>query len=329
MKNRLLIALFVGVLAISFALGAAGKITVAAEDIVDEGSDRFVGVYITRGYLDLFDHDAYMMDNAEAIFAGDVDPNAADAYQGRLYASLTDDPYTNPETGMTTTTKKYVFEGVEGIAFFCAQYADELGTFWSSGGDERVADTHSSFASTDAGESIALEGTIYISTAAGATDFYMNPVYQTSDGDVYLISGTGLSFGGEVVEGMSSTHEMKEEHKSTVNGETTSVTGAVKLSFTYIDTPNTIKIIQMDADSRLISNTEYAPDEMPGRIDAVSGAQYIVVETYGDKHITRELFQPSDTMLYAFCPDADGICIKKYSDIDWDEGHLDEQVDQL
>ena len=149
-----------------------------------------IGVFITTEYLDLFDFESYFQDNADKVLSGgEISSSDSAPYEGKLYAILVDDPYTNPETGETVTTKKYVFDGIEGIAYFSARYTDEESgmQYWGTGGDDAISDAHTGLHSTDAGDSIEMKGTIYVSTSKGSNVFYYNPVYQTVTGEVYAI----------------------------------------------------------------------------------------------------------------------------------------------
>lgn len=49
------------------------------------------------------------------------------------------------------------------MAYFCAKYADESGTYWGTCGDDAISGAHTAIHSSDAGDSIDLKGTIYVS----------------------------------------------------------------------------------------------------------------------------------------------------------------------
>lgn len=303
MKNKIGIIILACVLVASFILGVTGAVTFAKNEPTDNSDsaskDRLIGVFITTEYLDLFD------------------------YEGKLYAILVDDPYTDPETGETVTTKKYVFDCIEGIAYFSARYTDEESgmQYWGTGGDDAISDAHTAFNSTDAGDSIEMKGTIYVSTSKGSNVFYYNPVYQTATGEVYLMSGQGMSLGGELSTGMSSSRALKEEQTVTVDGESTTIRSNIEVSTCFMDTPIGAGIIQFDKDGNIISR-EYTAGDLPFKITTSSDTEYIIVETHmksrdGKETVTRELFQPDDKSLFAFSCRDDGICIKQYCSIVW------------
>ena len=167
-----------------------------------------------------------------------------------------------------------------------------------------------------------MKGTIYVSTSKGSNVFYYNPVYQTAAGEVYLMSGEGMSLGGESSTGMSSSHSLKEEQTVTIDGESETISSNIEVSTCIMDTPISTSILQFGEDGNIISREDYAPGELPFSIKTSSDTEYIIVETQmksidGKETVTRELFQPDAESLFAFSCRKDGICIKQYCDIAW------------
>ena len=329
MKNKIGIIILACVLVVSFILGVTGAVTFAKDEPTENSDgaskDRLIGVFITTEYLDLFDFESYFQDNANKVMSGsEISSSDSAPYQGKLYAILVDDPYTNPETGETITTKEFVFDGIEGISYFCAKHTDESGMqYWGTGGDDAISDAHTGLHSTDAGDSIDLKGTIYVSTSKGSNVFYYNPVYQTATGEVYLMSGQGMSHGGELATGMSSSHTLKEEQTITIDGKNETISSNIEVSTCFMDTPLSTTILQYDEDGNIVAKENYAAGNLPFKITTSSDTEYIIVETHmksidGKETVARELFQQDDKSLYAFSCREDGICIKQYCSIAWD-----------
>ena len=114
MKNKISMIILACVLAVSFVLGVTGAVTFATDEPTDNtgdaSKDRLIGVFITTEYLDLFDSESYVKDNADKVLSGgEIGSSDSIQYQGKLYAILVDEPYTDPETGETATTKKFIF----------------------------------------------------------------------------------------------------------------------------------------------------------------------------------------------------------------------------
>lgn len=329
MKNKIGMIILACVLAVSFVLGATGAVTFAKDEPTDNtgyaSKDRLIGVFITTEYLDLFDSESYVKDNADKVpSGGEIGSSDRAQYQGRLYAKLVDEPYTDPETGETATTKKFVFDGIEGISYFAARYTDESGTqYLGAGDDDAISDAHTGLHYTDAGDGIDMKGTIYVSTSKGSDVFYCNPVYQTASGEVYLVSGQGVSYGGELSAGMSGSQALKEEQTVTIDGKSESVSSSIEVSICFMDTPIGTSILQFDRDGRIVAREDYAAGALPAEITASPDTEYIIAETRmssadGKETVTRELFRQDDESLYAFSCREDGICIKQYCSIAWD-----------
>ena len=286
MKNKIGIILLVCMLVASFILGVTGAVTFAKDEPTDNSDgaskDRLIGVFITTEYLDLFDFESYFQDNTDKVLSGsEISLSDSVPYQEKLYATLVDDHYTNPETGETVTTKKYVFDGIEGIAFFSVRYTDESGLqCWGTGDDDAISDAHTGLHSTDTGDSIDMKGAIYVSTSTGSNVFYYNPVYQTATGEVYLMSGQGMSHGGEISGGMSSSHVLKEKQTVTIDGESETISSNIEVSTCFMDTPIGTSVLQYGEDGHIITREDYAAGELPFTIKTSSDTEYIIVETH-------------------------------------------------
>lgn len=234
-----------------------------------------------------------------------------------------DIPCTNPKTGKSATTKKYVFDGIDGTAYFSAMYTDVNGMqYWGLDGDDAISDAHTAINSTDAGDSIEISGTIYVSPSKSANVFYYNPVYQAAGGEVYLMSGQGMSRGGDLSAGMSSRHALNEDQTVTIDGESETIRTSVEVTTCFMDTPAGTSVLQFDGDGTIISRDDYATGDLPFEITTNSDSEYIIVETHmkswdGKETVAREVFQPDDQSLFSFSCRDNGICIKQSCGIIW------------
>lgn len=325
MKTKNIIIIIVCIAFIAFVLGSTDTIhLVNASENEEVSADKLIGVLITEEYLDLFDSEQFFTDNIDRLMSGgEISRSESAKYEGRLYAVLVETEHVSEETGETYRSKEYVFEGINGICYIVPKITDEISTYWSSSGDEAITDGFVNFISNDAGESVALEGTIYVSTGKNAGNFYFNPVYQTQAGEVYAVSGSG-TFSSNSTAGTSMSHEIKENLSSTLGDVTTTSGSAVKITVCNIDEPVKVSIMQFDSESTLLSRMECDPDSLPGILQTQPGTQYIIVETTalsreGTTNITRDLYQSEDETLSAFYCRDDGICVRKWCEIDWNE----------
>ena len=133
----------------------------------NSSEDQLIGAFITREY-----------------------------YEERLYASETD----KDESGIS-------FGNIEGIIVLGEVKKNENGDdYLKMRGSREVADTHIAINVTDEGEENVLTATIYTYPEnVEGNIIYTNPIYQTKDGQIYVVSGSGLSTGGTEVEGMESS----------------------------------------------------------------------------------------------------------------------------
>lgn len=320
MKRKTIFLFLGGVMLALFILGAAGLVSLGSgkDGAEGAGTDRLIGVFITREYLDLFDFEQYFNENADKILSGgEISPEESAEYSGRLYAVHEKEALKNEETGEKESTDKFVFPGVEGISYFVVQTSDENGSCSSSQGDEAISDGGIHLSYTDEGDDISMEAVIYISTEAENSAFYFNPVYQTAGGEIYAVSGSGTSFSGESASGMSHSAEFNEESSQTLNGETKTQSCHVSVTVSYMDPPEKTILTQFDGENRVLLSEEYAPGMLPEGLETVQGAQYIIVETISGDSRARRLYQPEDQGLDSFLCREDGIIIKRYTNLTW------------
>lgn len=274
-----------------------------------KGQDRLIGVLITTEHLDLFDMDAWLNDNLDQGFQGDVTIQDTSAYQGRIYAVQKE----KTEDGITSAD--FVFEGIEGIRFFAPTVTDSSGQshYGTMIADEGLSDVHYRINVSDTGEEIGIEGTVYVS---GAEDYYfcMNPVYQDAQGRVYVVQGNsnaGNSL-GEMTLTLDATATVTE------NGITTTQAASVRVTFAAMEAPEQIRVLQMNGDHEIRASEAYAPGTLPEEITPLPGTAYILVETQGaDGAVSREIYSPDDTSLKTYYAIENGLCAARYTQIQW------------
>ena len=293
---------------------------------LSEYEDRLVGVFITMEHLDLFDFEGYLNDNLNSSQGGEIDigGRGMQKYQGRIYAALIPRASTNEETtGETVLTHEYVFEGLKGMQFCVPtiQAAEKENSYIATMSDPAVSDVHTSLFIGDDENSVSLEGTIYVSSSKRDHIYFFNPVYQSSDGSVYLVSGDSHGFSGEGY-GESSAFSQTMEASTTVteNGKVKKDAISIKITISVMFEPEKIAVLQMNADNTPISQAEYKTDEFPGTIALEAGAVYFIVETHkrdnmGSLIISRDIFGKDDEHIETFFAREDGVCVKRWTEI--------------
>ncbi len=274
--------------------------------------DRLIGVFATEEYLDLFDFDAYVSDNADKLVEGGeavLSPQDSEAYGGRVWAAQ-------------KNNGDWVFDGLDGMGYYAYRYKNEAESGIASHLDEGLTGNGMRVNSTDEGESVKMEATIY-HVPGGRVRYYFNPVYQTPDGAVYLTAGTGIYIEG-AAEGESSTHTLSGSVTTTgPDGETSTTSLSAAVEIEIMNAPGEIVLLQMDKNSHVLDRESYDPDQVPESLTPEPGCAYLVVETHktgpdGDM-VTRELVNAGAESLSTFHARADGVCLKQDTALLWPE----------
>lgn len=244
------------------------------EDGEPADADRLVGVYITENYIDSFDFEAYVQDNASSLSGGSGEISREDAakYTRRIYAEITDGKTSFP---------------IEGIAFIAARYEKDGESCTGSDYGDKLADVHLSINVSDDMETTVLTGKLFADSGAGHMSAYCNPVYQQADGRVYLVPGEGVSANMG-----SMTHSLSESCESAKKGER-GYGMDITLEVEGRRPSEKLAVLLYSAEGALLSRTEYAPEEMPEEISA-EGAAWAVFEDYtadysGEPQVIRRL----------------------------------------
>lgn len=288
-----------------------------------EGGDRMIGAFITQEYLDLFDMDSWLDDNASRLENGkNLQVSNTSGYEQKLYAEINKNNSEDPENWEIS------FPGVEGINFFAPVWTDENGqTYQGSVYSNGICDTHISINASDMGESLSLSGTVYV--LPGETDdngvYYVNPVYQTESGEIYTVSSTGVSSSGDVAEGTKMTMDLNENEEITENGKTLTETCSVNVSITIMYKPVQITVCEMDSGHQVLRETVYTPGELPEELVTEPETEYILLETVkedrsGKQHTARELWEyeeGKETYMRSFAASESGVLIGHDTKIAW------------
>jgi hypothetical protein len=284
--------------------------------------DRLIGVFVSTEYLDLFDMDGYISDNAKDLSGGEsIIDGDTQQYQDRLYATLKTETLTS-DTGEKVESEDYVFEHIPGVPFFAPTLQDENGEdYTATMSDDAISDRRVDINLDEDTNSKILEGTLYV--VPGRDDaFYLNPVYQSDDGSVYLTSGDGSSVSGARVEGERMLQTMEDTYTVTENGKPKTESFSISIAINAMFAPEDIAVLQMDADSNLIARAKYAPGAVPSELTPETRTAYIIVETYktdaeGKQRIAREIYGDDAESMETYYARDDGVCVRHETQIKW------------
>lgn len=315
---------FIGILIFWMLTGLTGC-SLAKEEVKSEKSqDRLIGALITQEYLDLFDLDAYLDDHAEKLVENkDLMVEDSDQYEDRIYAKIDKHDSQDPSEWEVS------FPGIEGIRFFSPLWSDQNGeSYHTTEYDEEICDAESNYNIENDHENLELSGSVYFLTdkEKDGISYYVNPVYQTEDGKIYVISGQGSTTSGASEEGETTTLTLTdqvtltENQKSKIEGVTVKVTGIL------VKKPTKITLYQMNQDHQVITSNSYTPGKLPEKLTAEKDTAYFLIETQqmdqdGRTSIQRELYEQKEDQdaLETLVPLKNGLVSKQYTEVLWEE----------
>ena len=239
--------------------------------------DRLIGVFVTSEYIDLYDFEGYMNDHIDELMTADGEDimvDSDDRYQGRLYGVVDED---NPQ--------HVFFEGYEGVVFIDSSYEKEGESYSRLSQSGHV--TQVGIAMTDEGRTI--EGTISLRKDQPVM-VYVNAVYENSEGEIYVMGGSGMSsdtnYGGM-------SQSLSESYTRTENGESITEGFTVKVNFEPASEASLYIIQQMDEHNEILDSIEVTVDTIPESITVGDGTAYILVETIAQEDGVREVTERS------------------------------------
>lgn len=262
----------------------------------DQRQDKLVGVFVTFEPMELgFDIEGWLNDNPGALKDGDVtlEPGEGMAYQEKL-------PVTLSEEG-------WIVPGHEGISV--GRYWN--GEYWTGFSSEGICELNSNIAATDAGDNIAVEGTVYFPADAEVM-LCTNPVYQTPEGEFYVIQGNSFD---SAVETGSMSQSVKDEKTWTDDGTAYTFCAEFKTTVQGVELAEKVVLVWMDANHRELERAEYDPRELPESIEA--DCAYLIVEEITVANITRTLYQPEDEQITVYYQGDQPWCLPKFTKLLW------------
>lgn len=265
------------------------------------GQDRMIGVFITREYLDLFDFESYLEDNLNTVMngGGEISPEDVEKYGGRLYAEKTDEGYDF---------------GIEGMGAFCVQ-GEQDGVPYSASYNIGPMSLNLHSTVTDEGTEWDYSATVYVH-CGGLEAFYTNPVFQDSEGRVYLTAGTGIS--SEIVDGSSMSQAMSSEYTISSEGETQTYSMRVEVTFMGAELPKSYRVLHMSKDSELLQTEDYTPETLPEELRPCEGAEYLIIETLNQDNVTRQVVSRDEDSCQIFAPtEMEDIITQRWTDVLW------------
>lgn len=285
------------------------------EDGNSSEADRFVGVFITTEYLDLLDAEAafeeYLKNNAGNISDGETITFDIDNQNNRVYATFIEEPYQDDD-GEYHFSNNYEFVGLEGIALATYQIPNGDESYFASSVGDGICDVHMK----SGGEDQGISGTIWMAQNSGEVVYYMNPIYQTADGRVYLVPGSGLHISSDV--GGRASQKIEAKATITENGETYSYTFTAEVFVDFAEPARTVTIIQMNGNDAEVTRETFQVDNLPKQFVPEDDTAYLIVLSESGDSVTRQIIQTGEDQIEVFVQLDKQICVKDYIFVNWE-----------
>ena len=275
----------------------AGCQLASEEKTEDPYQDKLVGVFVTFEPMELgFDIEGWIEDNGITDGA-EISMEESLQYQEKLPVTLSDEGWVVP--------------GYEGISV--GRYWN--GEYWTGFSGEGICELNSNIAATDAGDNIAVEGTVYFPADAEVM-LCTNPVYQTPEGEFYVIQGNSFH---SAVETGSMSQSVKDEKTWTDDGTAYTFCAEFKTTVQGVELAEKVVLVWMTADHTEVSRAEYDPDALPESVTPAEGAAYLIVEEIAGENITRTIYQPEDEQITVYYRGEQPWCMPDFAKILWNE----------
>ena len=233
-----------------------------------EKYDQLMGVLITKGPMKEFDPLALIEDGEYTEYTDDSPVYGTVSEDGRIYK----------------------FGDIEGTVLVLHEVDENCYGFRLSGGP--VSDINHSVNAFEEGAKHKIEGRVWVSEDAEEVILYMNPIYRTSDGRVYVMSGEGVYF--EPMGGCEYTKSLSGETTRKENGETYIFSMRVEITIIAAVPDETVTVIQMNENGEKIKSETFLADNMPEEFTTQAGTAFLLVRCSGGGSDRWETVQPDD-----------------------------------
>ncbi len=256
--------------------GTMGGCTLAVPYAGKEGSgDRMIGAFITTEYLDLYDMESYLNDHASSLVNdGSITLGNDSKYEGKLFADVEKGEADSPSEW------KISFGNMDGQYMLMPVSTDENGEqYMGNLCSDAINELYLHSNVSDDSEEQELSGTIYEAADGKEKVWYVNPVYQTENSEIYAITGNSYSNGGRDTEGSTMAVTLSGESTVTENGKSQKESSKVTVQFAIMYKPVKTVIYQMSDSNQVLKRDEYEPTEVPDTLKVESETAYIMEET--------------------------------------------------
>ena len=258
--------------------------------------DTLIGAFVTREPLETMDRVLALQ--PEALFSG-----APAQAEEKLWAEF------DPET------RDYSFPQRKGFLLYCMEQTDDDGSYTKVCSDPVFSDggNHIRYINDDL--SYSLDAKLFYAEGGGVQSWYVNPVYQASDG-VYVLPGSGVSAdGGSMTQTLSQTRS----ETTSENGRSASRQRSCEIQITIEASaqPEQVVILWMDAEHGVLGRKVFLPGQLPETLSCGDAEFLLVEERAADGSARRAIYDAQDEQLFALSPLPDGMLTRQYAQLLW------------
>ena len=277
------------------AAGLLGGCSLAKEELQAKGEDKLVGVFLTNTYVDTGTAELEVNWKGEVSFREEA---------GRIPGEV----LWNRDTDQVNRPSGVVFEGVEGYGIYSMEVPNESSEYGMGYSFQDDIFTELYMAVTDEGES--MEVTVYVEKA-GPINFYMNPVYQTPQGEIYMQQGSAVSC-DSWSEGLSMSQTISTECTQNRNGEETKEKVSFTVHVTCAEKEEMASLVCMNSENNVIDtisteNLRGMSSEEKAEFQVPAGTAYLIVQRQNESgEIVRTVCNRGEEFVSLMCSMGDG-----------------------
>lgn len=297
--------------------------SLAVEGAQNDEQDKLIGIFITEEPLDQFDDDAYLKEHTRKLMR--TSENIAGSYGYEMPFSATINRHNSKDVSDWTVE----FEGVKGHRFFAPTWTDKDGfncqyTYSS----DSICDSNINVMDIDQGRETELSATLYTTPKDNVKNYiyYLNRVYQTADGEIYTLPGSGVNIDTEHDEGELISVHIDDTTEYWDNQQKQEDKTSVTFKFAVMYEPVKITLCQMNKENKIIKQEALTPGKLPETLHTEKDAAYLLVQT--EKRVpckktvfTRKLYEYEDydngTLLETYYEQDNGVIAKQHTEIVW------------
>lgn len=279
---------------ILLSYGLSGCSLATEEGGVPLKEDELIGLYITTEYVDI-PGDLESDYNAENLTGSKTGEDSQSLYEELGRSTGEDSQSLYEELGRSAgmdscrlygeldgKSGKLRFEGVEGYEFlYVPRMQEDGGEAYAA---NMVSDIFYDMSIVVKDQDVEMKGVVaFDNDGTDLRVFYFNPVYMTQKGEIYLISGSGMS--NDISSPAEFSHSVTTEN--TENGVTSSGSKRFSVEIRSQSPVVTAVFTQMDREGKVLRRDEYSFDGLPEIYSRVEGEAYTVVmqeDGEGERH---------------------------------------------